>query len=85
MGFIMPAVHIRDNLQLKPNEYSFLMKGTEIAGGELIPDHRLAIVHEENGVKIAGISDKRTGIWPSSRLDSGKRSRKCPGKGYRRR
>lgn len=56
MGFIMPAVHIRDNLQLKPNEYSFLLKGTEIAGGELIPNHRLAIVHEESDVKIAGIA-----------------------------
>ncbi len=55
MGFIMPAVHIRDNLQLKPNEYSFLMKGTEVARGELIPDHGLAIVPEESGVKIAGI------------------------------
>ena len=55
MGFIMPAVHIRDNLQLKPNEYSFLMKGSELARGELILDHRLAIVPEENGVKIAGI------------------------------
>ena len=56
MGFIMPAVHIRDNLQLKPNEYSFLMKGTVIAGGELIPNHRLAIVHEESNIKIAGIA-----------------------------
>jgi flagellar biosynthesis protein FlhA len=55
MGFIMPSVHIRDNLQLKPNEYSFLMKGVELARGELILDHRLAIVPEENGVKIAGI------------------------------
>jgi len=58
MGFIMPAVHIRDNLQLKPNEYSFLMKGAEIARGELILDHRLAIVPEENGVKIAGIQTR---------------------------
>jgi flagellar biosynthesis protein FlhA len=58
MGFIMPAVHIRDNLQLKPNEYSFLMKGAEIAQGELILDHRLAIVPEENGTKIAGISTR---------------------------
>lgn len=55
MGFIMPAVHIRDNLQLKPNEYSFLMKGAELARGELILDHRLAIVPEESGVKVAGI------------------------------
>jgi flagellar biosynthesis protein FlhA len=58
MGFIMPAVHIRDNLQLKPNGYSLLMKGTEIAIGELVPNHRLAIVHEETGVKIAGISTR---------------------------
>lgn len=58
MGFIMPAVHIRDNLQLKPNEYSFLMKGAEIAGGELIPNHRLAILHEKSDVKIAGIATR---------------------------
>ena len=37
MGFIIPAIHIRDNLQLKPNEYSFLLKGVEIARGELMP------------------------------------------------
>lgn len=58
MGFIMPAVHIRDNLQLKPNEYSFLMKGAELARGELLLDHRLAIVPEENGLKITGISTR---------------------------
>ena len=58
MGFIMPSVHIRDNLQLKPNEYSFLMKGIEIAHGELIPDFSLAIVPEEAGVKITGIQTR---------------------------
>jgi flagellar biosynthesis protein FlhA len=56
MGFIMPAVHIRDNLQLKSNEYSFLMKGAELARGELLLDHRLAIVPDDNGLKIAGIA-----------------------------
>jgi flagellar biosynthesis protein FlhA len=55
LGFIMPAVHIRDNLQLKPNQYSFLMKGAELARGELMLDHRLAIVPEENSQKISGI------------------------------
>jgi flagellar biosynthesis protein FlhA len=58
MGFIMPAIHIRDNLQLKPNEYSFLIKGIEIARGELIPDHSLVIVPEETGVKVGGIPTK---------------------------
>jgi flagellar biosynthesis protein FlhA len=55
MGFIMPAVHIRDNLQLKPNEYSFLMKGIEVARGELVADHCLVIVPDEAGVKVNGI------------------------------
>ncbi|MBP8981311.1 MAG: flagellar type III secretion system protein FlhA, partial [Syntrophobacterales bacterium] len=36
LGFIIPAIHIRDNLQLNPNEYSFLIKGTEVAKGELM-------------------------------------------------
>jgi len=55
MGFIMPAVHIRDNLQLKPNEYSFLMKGIEVARGEIVSDHCLVIVPDEPGFKVNGI------------------------------
>ena len=58
MGFIMPAIHIRDNLQLKPNEYSFLIKGIEVARGELIPGHSLVIIPEETGVKVSGIATK---------------------------
>jgi flagellar biosynthesis protein FlhA len=58
MGFIMPAVHIRDNLQLKPNEYSFLMKGAEIARGEIVQDHHLVIVPDEAGVKVNGIQTR---------------------------
>ncbi len=58
MGFVMPAIHIRDNLQLKPNEYSFLMKGVEIARGELMPGHHLVIMSEDKGPKIRGIETK---------------------------
>jgi flagellar biosynthesis protein FlhA len=58
LGFIMPAVHIRDNLQLKPNEYSFLMKEMEIARGELLPNHRLVITPDDAGVKVTGIPTK---------------------------
>jgi flagellar biosynthesis protein FlhA len=43
MGFVVPAVHIRDNLQLKPHEYSILLKGVQVAKGELVPRHVLAI------------------------------------------
>lgn len=43
MGFIVPPLHIRDNLQLKPNEYAILLKGVKIAGGELWMNHHLAM------------------------------------------
>ena len=43
MGFVVPSVHIRDNLQLKPHEYSILLKGISVAKGELMPRHLLAI------------------------------------------
>jgi flagellar biosynthesis protein FlhA len=35
MGFIVPPIHIHDNLQLKPYEYSLLIKGAKVGGGEL--------------------------------------------------
>jgi flagellar biosynthesis protein FlhA len=58
MGFIIPAIHIRDNLQLKPNEYAFLLKGVEITRGELMPGYYLAITPEDRGVTIKGVQTK---------------------------
>lgn len=43
MGFIVPPVHIKDNLQLKPNEYAIVLKGVKVGGGELLPGHYLAM------------------------------------------
>jgi flagellar biosynthesis protein FlhA len=43
MGFVVPPLHIRDNLQLKPNEYSILIKGADVARGELWMNHYLAM------------------------------------------
>jgi len=43
MGFVVPPLHIRDNLQLKPNEYAILIKGAEVARGELWMNHFLAM------------------------------------------
>ncbi|AAR36448.1 flagellar biosynthesis protein FlhA [Geobacter sulfurreducens] len=36
MGFVVPPVHIHDNLQLKPHEYNILIKGAKVGGGEMI-------------------------------------------------
>lgn len=35
MGFIVPPIHIHDNLQLKPNEYAILIRGARVGSGEL--------------------------------------------------
>ena len=43
MGFVVPPIHIRDNLQLRPNEYAFILKGVEVAKSDVLPGHLLAI------------------------------------------
>lgn len=43
MGIIIPSVHVRDNLTLKPGEYQILIKGVEVAKFELLPHYYLAI------------------------------------------
>jgi flagellar biosynthesis protein FlhA len=43
IGIIVPPIRLRDNLQLGPNEYRFLLKGNNIAHGELMPGHWLAM------------------------------------------
>ncbi len=43
LGIVLPPIRIRDNMQLKPNSYMIKIKGVEIAGGELMLDHYLAM------------------------------------------
>ncbi len=43
IGFLPPAVHIRDNLDLRPNGYRITLKGVEIGSGEAYPNMLLAI------------------------------------------
>ncbi|HEY2904423.1 MAG TPA: flagellar biosynthesis protein FlhA [Vicinamibacterales bacterium] len=42
-GVIVPPVHVADNLQLGPRTYSILVKGVEVARGDLVPDRLMAI------------------------------------------
>ncbi len=42
-GLVVPSVHVADNLQLGPRTYSILVKGVEVARGELFVDRLLAI------------------------------------------
>ncbi len=42
-GVVVPPVHVADNLQLGPRSYSILVKGVEVAKGDLVPDRLMAI------------------------------------------
>ena len=43
LGLVVPTIRIRDNIQIKPNSYIIKLKGIEIARGELMLDHYLAM------------------------------------------
>ena len=72
MGFVVPAIHIRDNLQLKPNEYSIVLKGVEVAKGDVMPGYCLAITTDDRGIKLKGIETKEPtfglpAVWVAER------------------
>lgn len=55
MGLIVPVVRIRDNIQLKPNEYVIKIKGNTVGGGELLLNHYLAMSPGYDDESINGI------------------------------
>lgn len=54
LGIIVPAVRVRDNVQLRPNVYSIKLKDVEIAKGEIFPGQSLAMDAGSATSKIAG-------------------------------
>ncbi|EFI2120213.1 flagellar biosynthesis protein FlhA [Campylobacter jejuni] len=58
LGFLMPKIRIRDNLRLKPNEYSFKLKGVSIASAEIYLDKYLAMDSGFITEEIEGIATK---------------------------
>lgn len=55
LGIVIPVVRIRDNIQLQPNEYRLKIKGSEVAKGELLLDHYLAMSPGFEDDSIEGI------------------------------
>jgi len=43
MGMLLPTIGVRDNIELEPNEYRFLLRGKEIVRSTVIPDRMLAM------------------------------------------
>ena len=54
-GFIVPPMHVRDNLQLRPGEYAILIKGNEVARAEMLVGHQLAMNPGDAKKEMPGI------------------------------
>jgi len=61
VGFLVSPVHIRDNLELKPNAYRILLKGVEVGAGEAYAGQFLAI----NPGRVAGTLNGTTTTDPA--------------------
>ncbi|KPK32023.1 MAG: flagellar biosynthesis protein FlhA, partial [Nitrospira bacterium SG8_35_1] len=57
LGFVVSPIHVKDNLQLRPHEYSFLIRGVEVARGEVMMGNWLAVASGE-AAQIDGVPTK---------------------------
>ncbi|TVQ61710.1 MAG: flagellar biosynthesis protein FlhA [Phycisphaerales bacterium] len=73
LGFVMPPVRIRDNMQLGSNQYSLKIRGNPVAGGTVRPDHLLAMDSGLASGRIEGETTKEPAfgldaVWISPSL-----------------
>ncbi|NLL96519.1 MAG: flagellar biosynthesis protein FlhA [Clostridiaceae bacterium] len=55
LGVVVPVIRLRDNIQLSPNQYIIKIKGVEVASGELMLDHFMAMNPGTADEEIKGI------------------------------
>jgi flagellar biosynthesis protein FlhA len=55
LGIIVPIVRLRDNVQLGTRQYVIKIKGLEVARGEVMPDHYLALKQDDVEEPVDGI------------------------------
>jgi flagellar biosynthesis protein FlhA len=66
LGFLVPSVHITDNLKLKPREYVILLRGVEVARWEMQQERLLAISSEPSAPPIEGITTNEPAFGASA-------------------
>ncbi|MCY0896890.1 MAG: flagellar biosynthesis protein FlhA [Alicyclobacillaceae bacterium] len=58
LGLVIPVIRLRDNIQLKPTEYVIKMRGIDVAGGEILIGHWLAISPGHDDPSVIGVPTK---------------------------
>jgi flagellar biosynthesis protein FlhA len=69
VGFLPPAVHIRDNLELKPSAYRVTLRGAVVGEGEAFPGMLLAINPGGATPQAARHAHHRPGLRPARGVD----------------
>jgi flagellar biosynthesis protein FlhA len=82
LGFIVPAIHITDNMRLKPREYVLRLRGVEIARGETYQDWLLAISSEASPVALEGVETREPAFGVPARWIPAKLRDVALGAGY---
>lgn len=54
IGYLLPPVHIKDNLKLGVGEYKILVRGAEVGRGDIRPHHLLALGGQVSGAPVEG-------------------------------
>jgi len=58
VGIVVPSIHIQDNMKLKPGAYSILLKGIEVARGDLMINHLMAMNPGDADASIKGVATR---------------------------
>ena len=76
MGMVIPSVRLKDSGQLNPNQYAIKFKGEQVAMGDVLMDHYLALAPSEASEPVEGIDtiEPAFGI-PAKWISEDKKSR----------
>ena len=72
LGILVPPIRIRDNVQLKPNDYIIKMRGIGQGEGDLLPEYNLALLPADLDIELQGVKTKdpafgMDAVWVSDR------------------
>jgi flagellar biosynthesis protein FlhA len=67
LGFVVPSVHITDNIRLKPREYVISLRGVEIGRWEMHGDSLLAIASDTSATPLDGLNTTEPAFGASAK------------------
>ncbi|WP_422445793.1 flagellar biosynthesis protein FlhA [Thermoanaerobacterium sp. DL9XJH110] len=82
LGMVVPMIRLRDNIQLKPNEYVIKIKGVEAARGELKTDHYMVMNPTGGPIDIDGIETREPAFGLQAKWITGDKREAAELQGY---